>query len=47
MNELCMRSVATVHEGKLEDFKHLVDELLSTVRNDDAETLHFATGVRA
>ena len=37
MDELWMRSVATVYEGKIEDFKRLAEEMLSTIRDKDCE----------
>jgi quinol monooxygenase YgiN len=42
MDELWMRSVATVYEGKIEDFKRLAEEMLSTIRDKDSDTLNFA-----
>jgi quinol monooxygenase YgiN len=42
MDELWMRSVATVYEGKIEDFKRLAEEMLDTIRDKDSETLNFA-----
>lgn len=32
MDELWMRSVAAIHDGKIEDFKRLAEELLPTAR---------------
>jgi hypothetical protein len=37
-----MRSVATVYEGKIEDFKRLAEDMLSTIRDKDSDTLNFA-----
>jgi quinol monooxygenase YgiN len=42
MDELWMRSVATIYEGKIEDFKKLAEEMLSTIRAKDSGTLNFA-----
>jgi hypothetical protein len=42
MNELWMRSVATVYDDKIEDFKRLAEEMLSTIRDKDSDTLNFA-----
>jgi hypothetical protein len=42
MDELWMRSVAAVYDGKIEDFKRLAEEMLSTIRDKDADTLNFA-----
>jgi hypothetical protein len=42
MDELWMRSVATVYDGKIEDFKRLAEEMLSTIRDKDSDTLNFA-----
>ena len=40
-NELWMRSVATIHDGKLEDFKRLIEDLLSAIREKDSDTLNY------
>jgi hypothetical protein len=42
MDELWMRSVAAVYDGKIEDFKRLAGELLDTIRDKDSDTLNFA-----
>ena len=42
MNELWMRSVATIKDGKLDEFQQLVDELLTTAREKDSETVVFS-----
>ena len=42
MDELWMRSVATIYEGKTEDFKRLAEEMLDTIRAKDSDTLNFA-----
>lgn len=42
MDELWMRSVATVYDGKIEDFKRLSEDMLSTIRDKDSDTLNFA-----
>ena len=40
MNELWSRSVANIHEGKLEEFKRLAEDLLSAIRENDSDTLN-------
>src|SRR5258707_5882078 len=42
MHELWSRSVASIHDGKVEDFKRLAEDLLSTIRENDSETLNYA-----
>ena len=42
MNELWSRSLAKIHEGKLEDFKRFAKDLLSAIREHDSETLNYA-----
>ena len=42
MNELWSRSVANVYDGKVEDFKRLAGDLVSTIRENDSETLNYA-----
>jgi hypothetical protein len=42
MNELWSRSVASVYDGKVEDFKRLAGDLVSTIRENDSETLDYA-----
>jgi quinol monooxygenase YgiN len=42
MDELWMRSVATVYDGKIEDFKQLAEDMLDSIRDKDSETLNFA-----
>jgi hypothetical protein len=42
MNELWSRSVASIYDGKVEDFKRLAGALVSTIREHDSETLNYA-----
>jgi quinol monooxygenase YgiN len=42
MNELWSRSLAKIYDGKLEDFKLLAEDLLSTIRKNDTDTLNYA-----
>ena len=42
MNELWSRSVAIVYDGKVEGFKRLAGDLVSTIRENDSETLDYA-----
>ena len=42
MNELWSRSLVKIFDGKLEDFKHLAEDLLSAIRENDLETLNYA-----
>ena len=42
MKELWSRSVAKIHDGKLEDFNRLAEDLLSAIRENDSETLNYA-----
>ena len=42
MNELWSRAAVTVHDGKVEDFKRLAADLVSTIREHDSETLNYA-----
>ena len=42
MNELWSRSLAKIHDGKLEDFKRFAEDLLSAIREHDSETLNYA-----
>jgi quinol monooxygenase YgiN len=42
MNELWSRCLASIHDGKVEDFKRLAEDLLSTIRETDSETLNYA-----
>ena len=42
MNELWTRSLASIHDGKLEDFKRFAGELVSSIREKDSDTLNYA-----
>jgi quinol monooxygenase YgiN len=42
MNELWTRSRANVRDGKLEDLKRFAGELVSAIRENDADTLNYA-----
>ena len=42
MTELWSRSVASVYDGKVEGFKRLAGDLVSTIRENDSETLNYA-----
>ena len=42
MNELWTRSVASIHDGKLEDFKLFTGELVGSIRENDSDTLNYA-----
>jgi quinol monooxygenase YgiN len=42
VNELWSRSVASVYDGKVEDFKRLAEDLLSAIREHDSDTLNYA-----
>jgi quinol monooxygenase YgiN len=42
MNELWSRCLASINDGKVEEFKRLADDLLSTIRENDSETLNYA-----
>jgi quinol monooxygenase YgiN len=42
MNELWTRSRANVRDGKLEDLKRFAGELVSAIREKDADTLNYA-----
>ena len=42
MNELWSRCLASIHDGKVENFKRLAEDLLSTIREHDSETLNYA-----
>jgi quinol monooxygenase YgiN len=42
MNELWSRSVANIHQGKLEEFKRLAEDLLSAIREKESDTLNYA-----
>ena len=37
MNELWSRSVASVYDGKVEDFKRLAGDLVSTIRENGCD----------
>jgi hypothetical protein len=39
MNELWSRSLANIHDGKLEEFKRLAQDLVSAIRENDSEAL--------
>jgi hypothetical protein len=41
-SELWTRSVVTVYDGRLEAFVQLVEDLLSTIRDKDLDTLDYA-----
>jgi hypothetical protein len=43
MGEVWMRSVAPICDGKLEDFKRLAQDLLSTIREKDPDELNHAS----
>ena len=43
MDEVWMHSVAPINDGKLEVFKRLAQELLSTIREKDLDTLNHAS----
>ena len=42
MTELWTRSVASIRDGKLEDFKHFARDLVSAIREKDSDTLNYA-----
>lgn len=43
MGEVWMRSAAPIYDGKLEDFKRLAQDLLSTIREKDSDELSHAS----
>jgi hypothetical protein len=43
MGEAWMHSVAPIYDGKLEDFKRLAQDLLSTIREKDSDALNHAS----
>jgi hypothetical protein len=43
MGEVWMHSVAPIYDGKLEDFKRLAQDLLSTIREKDSDALNHAS----
>ena len=42
MTELWTRSVASIRDGKLEEFKRFAAELVNTFREKDSDTLNYA-----
>ena len=42
MTELWTRSVASICDGKLEDFKRFAGNLVNTIREKDSDTLNYA-----
>ena len=42
MNELWTRSLASILDGKLEDFKLFAAELVGSIRENDSDTLNYA-----